>query len=92
MTLVVKLYKTEIWFYQISKKRSLSVIKNAMRLSAAELICSTGVLGFQVFNLCFADIINCIDKLKFYTIIFLFICFVTCIFHEFEKKKNLLKG
>ena len=28
--------------------------KNAIRLYAAELICSTGLSGFQTFNLCFA--------------------------------------
>ena len=33
--------------------------KNAMCVYAAELICSTGVLGFQTFNSRFAYIISC---------------------------------
>ena len=32
--------------------------KNAMRMYAAELICSTGVLGFQIFKLVFTYIIS----------------------------------
>ena len=41
-------------------------LKNAMRVYAAELICSTGVSwAFRLLNLCFACIINCVDRLKF---------------------------
>ena len=38
--------------------------KNAMRVYAAELICSTGVSGFRLLNPCFAYIINCVYMLK----------------------------
>ena len=36
------------------------LFKNAMLLYAAELICSTGVSGFQTLNPCFAYIIDCV--------------------------------
>ena len=35
------------------------LFENVMRLCAEELICSTGVLGFQTFKLVFEFIISC---------------------------------
>ena len=40
--------------------------KSAMRVCAPELICSTGILGFQTFKLAFCIyIVGCIYMLKF---------------------------
>ena len=49
------------------------LFKNAMLVYAAELICSTRVLGFQIFKLVFCIHttvihVNCVYTLKFYAI------------------------
>ena len=48
-----------------SKTHSL---KNAMRVYATELICNTGVSGFQTFKLVLIlhNIISCVYTLKFH--------------------------